>query len=106
MTVMLCGLAEIRMEMSLWSAADDTTYNFFPYNECHPVLVFRVFCTVPDLVSLVRGSFSKPCPSDLCMAQDARSIAFQLMDELLYISAGMQTADGPCFCCCSFFWHS
>ena len=25
------------------SAANDTTSNFFPYNECHPVLVFQVF---------------------------------------------------------------
>ena len=58
------------------SAADDTTYNFFSYNECHPILVFRVFSVVPDLVSRIRGSFSKPCPSDLGRAQDVLSTAF------------------------------
>ena len=58
------------------SAADDTTYNFFPCNACHPILAFRVFSVVPDLVSRIRGSFSKPCPSDLCKAYDVPSIAF------------------------------
>ena len=59
------------------SAADDTTYNFFSYNECHPIKVFRVFSAVPDLVSLiVRGRFSKPRPSDLGKAQDVQSMAF------------------------------
>ena len=78
MTVMLYGLAEIRMEMSVGdgSAADDTAYNCFPYNECYPILVFRVFSMVPDLVSCIRGSFSKPCPSDLGKAQDVPLIAF------------------------------
>ena len=33
------------------SAADDTTYNFFLYNECQPILVFRVFSSLTDLVS-------------------------------------------------------
>ena len=58
------------------SAADDTTYNFFPYNECHPILVFRVFSLAPDLVPRIRGSFSRPCLSDLFKAQDVLSIAF------------------------------
>ena len=40
------------------SAADDTTYNFFPYKECRPILAFRVFSAVPDLMFLIRGSFS------------------------------------------------
>ena len=91
MTVMSCGFAEIRMEMSVGdgSAADDTAYNCFPYNECYPILVFRVFSVVPDLVSRIRGSFSRPCPSDLGKAQDVPSIAFELIGELLYFSAGM-----------------
>ena len=55
------------------SAADYATYNFFSNNECHPILIFRVFSAVPDLVSLIRGSFSKPCPSDLCEDQDVPS---------------------------------
>ena len=77
MTVMLHGLAEIWMEMSLlkMGADDDTTYNFFPYNECYSIQVFQVFSTVPDLVSLICGSFSKSCPSDLGKAQDVPSIA-------------------------------
>ena len=58
------------------SAADDTTYISFPYNECHPILEFRVFSVVPDLVSRICGSFSKPCLSDLGKAQDVPSIAF------------------------------
>ena len=64
------------------SAADYTTYNFLPYNERHPILVLRVF-------SIVRGSFSKPCPSDLGKAQDVPLIAFYLMGELLYFSVAM-----------------
>ena len=64
------------------STADYTTYNFFPYNECHPILVLRV-------LSVVGVSFSKPCPSDLGKAQDVPSIAFELIGELLYFSAGM-----------------
>ena len=35
------------------SAADDTTYNFFRYNECYLILVFEVFSTVPDLAFLI-----------------------------------------------------
>ena len=58
-----------------WGAADDITNNF-PYNECHPILVFRVFSVVPDLVSRIRGSFSRPFPSDLGKAQDVLSVAF------------------------------
>ena len=58
------------------SAADATTYNFFPYNECYHIPVCRVFSAVPDLVSLIRGSFSKTCPSDLDKAQDVPLIAF------------------------------
>ena len=49
------------------SVADGTIYNFFPNNECHPILVFRVFPAVLDLLSLIRGSFSEPgpgCPID------------------------------------------
>ena len=38
--------------------------------------MFRIFSAVPDLVSLIRGSFSKPCPSDLGKAQDVPSIDF------------------------------
>ena len=78
MTVILYGLAEIRMEMSvLEMGVQLMTYNdFFPHDDCHPILVFRVFTAVPDLVSLIRGSFSKPCPSDLGNAQDVPSIAF------------------------------
>ena len=58
------------------SAADDTTYNFFLYNECHPLLAFQVFFVGPDLVSHIRDSFSKPCPSDLGKAKDVPSIVF------------------------------
>ena len=78
MIVMLCGLAEIRMEMSAGdgSAADDTTYNFFPYKECHPILVLQVFSSGPDLVSLICDSFSKTCPSNVNKAQDVPWIAF------------------------------
>ena len=45
------------------SAADDTTYNFFPYNASYTGV--SSLLAVPDLVSLICGSFSKPCPSDL-----------------------------------------
>ena len=69
------------------SAADDTTCNFFLYNECQPILVFRVFSAVPDLVSLIRGSFSKICSADLDKAQDVPSKAFYLTGELLYFSS-------------------
>ena len=75
MIVILCGLTEIRKETSLleiWSAADDTTYKLVPHNERHPIQVFRV----PDLVSLIRGSFSKLCPSDLGKAQNVPPIEF------------------------------
>ena len=58
------------------SAADDTTCSFFPYSECHPILVFRVFSAPLGLASLICGSFSKPCPSDLGKAQDVPWIAF------------------------------
>ena len=54
------------------SAADDTIYNFFLYNECHPILAFQVFSVIPDLVSHICGSFSKPCQSDLRTAQDVQ----------------------------------
>ena len=50
MIVMLRGLAEIRMEMSLLEMGD----------ECQPVLVFRIFSAVADLFSLISDSFSKP----------------------------------------------
>ena len=78
MTVMLSCIAEIRIEMSLLEVGVQlmilpSTYNFFPYSECHPMLVFRVFSAVPGLVSLIRGSFSKLCPSDLGKAQDVPS---------------------------------
>ena len=56
-------------------AVDDTTNNFFPYDECHPILLFRVFSAVPDLVYLIRNSFSKPCLSDLGKAQNVPPIA-------------------------------
>ena len=48
-------------------------------NVTRPILVFRVFSVVPDLVSLIRGSFSKPCLSDLSKAQNVPSIAFEVM---------------------------
>ena len=72
MAVMLNGLAEIRMEMSLLEMGVQLMIlpTFFPYNECHPTLVFRVFSAEPDLVSLIHGSFSKTCPSDLGKVQD------------------------------------
>ena len=76
---MLCGLTEIRMKYESaedGSAADDTTYNFIPYNECHLILLFRVCSSVPDAVSLIRGSLIKPYSSDLGKAQDVPSIAF------------------------------
>ena len=57
-------------------AVDDITYNFFLYNKCLPILEFRVFSVLPDLVSLIRGSFSKPCPSDFGKVQDVPSMAF------------------------------
>ena len=57
-------------------AADETTYNCFPYDECHPIVVFQVFSAIPDLVCLLRVSFFKHCPSDLGKAQDVPSIAF------------------------------
>ena len=58
------------------SAADDTTYNFFLYNECYPILVFPVFSAERYLVSLTLDSFSKLCPSDLGKSQDIPLIAF------------------------------
>ena len=58
------------------SAADDTTCSFFPYSECHPILVFRVFSAPLGLAFLICGSFSKPCPSDLGKALDVPWIAF------------------------------
>ena len=66
------------MEMSAadGSADDDTSYNFFPYNECQPILLFPVFSVAPDLVSFIHGSFSKPCPSDLSKALNVPLIAF------------------------------
>ena len=79
MTVMLYGLAEIWMEISLLeigSAADDATYNFFPYSECHAILMIQVFSAVLDLESLIGGGFSKTCPSDLGKAQDVPLIMF------------------------------
>ena len=78
MTVMLYDLAEIGMEMSLLEMGVQlmTTYNFFLYNECHPTLVFRVFSVIPEVVSRICDSFTKPCPSDLGEAQDVLSIAF------------------------------
>ena len=78
MTVMLYDLAEIGMEMSLLEMGVQlmTTYNFFLYNECHPLLAFQVFFVGPDLVSHIRDSFSKPCPSDLGKAKDVPSTAF------------------------------
>ena len=79
MTVMLHGLArdpDGDESAGDGNAADDTTYNFFPYYECHPILVVRVFSVVPDVVSRIRGSFSELCPSDLGKAQDVRSITF------------------------------
>ena len=81
MAVTLCGLAEIRMEMNLLEMGVQLMIlpTFFPYNECHPTLVFRVFSAEPDLVSLIRGSFSKPCPSDLSNAQDVLSTVIKLM---------------------------
>ena len=82
------------------------TYNFFPYNECHPILVFQVFSAEPDLVSLIGGGFSRPFPSDLSKAQDVPSTAFHFMNELLYFSVGMWRMDVPCSYCCPFFWQS
>ena len=78
MTVMLYGLTEIWIEMSPGdgNAADNTIYNFFLYNECHAIMVFRVFSVVLDLMSCICGSFSKPCPSDFSMAKDVPLIAF------------------------------
>ena len=73
----MCGLVEIRMEMCLLEMGVQlmiTTYNVCPYNECRPMLVFLVVSVVPDLVSLSRGSSSKPCPADLSKAQDVPSI--------------------------------
>ena len=61
---MLCGLAEIQMKMSLLEVgvqlmllprASFRTMNATPYS----ILLFQVFSTVPGLVSLIRGSFSK-----------------------------------------------
>ena len=79
MTVMLYGLAEIRMEMSLLEMGEQLiilpTTSFRTINVT-PMLVFRVFSVLPNLVSHIRGSFSKPCPSDLGKAQDAPSTAF------------------------------
>ena len=75
MTVMLYGCRDGDESAGDGTAAD-TTYSFFPYNECHPILVFRVFSVVPDLVSRIRGSFSKPCLSDLGKTQDVPLIAF------------------------------
>ena len=58
------------------SVADEAIYNFFPYNKCYPILVFRVFSAVPDLVPLIHGSLSKTCPSDLGKAQDVPLTVF------------------------------
>ena len=77
MTVMLCGSAEIQTESTGdGGAADDATYNFFPYSECHAILMIQVFSAVLDLESLIDGGFSKTCPSDLGKAQDVPLIMF------------------------------
>ena len=81
MTVMLSGLAVIRIEMSLleMSASDDTIFNFFPYNEGHPHI--DVSSHRRRTRSCLRGSFSKPCSSDLGKAQNVPSIALELVGE-------------------------
>ena len=65
MTVMLYGLAEIRMEIRLLEVVAQLmilrTTSFCTTN--------RIFSAVPDLVSLTRGSFPNPvhalgCPID------------------------------------------
>ena len=80
MTVMLCGLAEIRMDMSLLEMGVQLMIlpatSFRTMNWRHPILVFRVFSAVPDLASFIFGAFSKPCPSDIGKAHNVSSIAF------------------------------
>ena len=68
MTVMLHGLVEIRMEMSLLEMG--VQLKILPTTSLRTknatlYWCVRVFLQVPDLVSLIRGSSSKRCPSDL-----------------------------------------
>ena len=72
MTVMLCCLTEIQMEMSLL----ERRVQLILYHECHPILVFQVVSAKPGLVSLICGSFSKSCPFDFGKAQAVPSILF------------------------------
>ena len=51
-------------------AADDTSTTSFHTVNGIPMLVFQVFSTVSELMSLLRGSFSKSCPPDLGKSQD------------------------------------
>ena len=77
MTVMLYGLAEIRVELSLLEMG--VQLMILPttsFHTMHPILVFQDFSVVPGLVSHIHDNFSKPCPSDLSKALNVPLIAF------------------------------
>ena len=84
MTVMLSGLAVIRIEMSLLEMGVHLMILYstsFRTMNATLILMFPVIAAGPDLVSLIRGSFSKPCSSDLGKAQNVPSIALELVGE-------------------------
>ena len=79
MTVMLCGLTEIRMERSLLEMG--TQLMILPTTSFHTMNAALYCCSssspqVQLLCLSPVGSFSKPSPSDLGKAQDVPSIAF------------------------------
>ena len=88
MTVMLYSLAEIRVEMTALEMGVQVmilpTTSFGTMN-ASPYWCFESSPAVPVLLSLVRGSFSETCQSDLSKAQNVPSITH---GQLLYFFAG------------------
>lgn len=87
MTVILCGLPNIWLEMRLLEMMAQLMTlpkNIFLTNGPH--------IGVPSLhllVSPTRCSFSKPCTSDLSKVQDVPTIEFYVTVELVYFFTGM-----------------
>ena len=74
MTVILYGLADIRMKMSLLEMG--VQLMMLPTTSFRTMNVTPYWCFESSLVSCIRGSFSKPCPSDLGKAHLVPQIAF------------------------------
>ena len=71
----MCGLDEIQMEMSLLEM--EVKLMIIPTISFRTMNATQYWClksspAVQHLVSLIRGSFSKRCPSDLGKAQGVR----------------------------------